>query len=340
MLAQDTRLARRVGAVSLAVIALAIIFFVFVYDRIEWGRHMRVKVYFHATGGLVEGVPFVVAGREVGKVEAIVLSPKGAKTPLNGDEGVEVHVAIDWKDAQKLVHGDVFVASRGPLSSRYLELGPAEDGSTVPLHGGDQLLGRDPPSLDRVLQRTWDNLNTVGGAVDELRPEIANLRTQLDALQATMQGIAPDVRFRDDVDALIAEATRTYDALGDRPGLDRMGALVDHTRSTVSQARAMIAALRPRIDAMSTAFDGLRTRLGTKGNEAIDKVELAVDRVKAAIDKVDPLLAQVDAIQQRIERGEGSLLKLMHDPEFPEDAKELGKILKRQPWKVMDHPSQ
>ena len=340
MLAQDTRLARRVGAVSLAVIALAIIFFVFVEGRIEWGRHVRVKVYFHSTGGLVEGVPFVVAGREIGKVEAIVLSPKGAKTPLGGDEGVEVHVAIDAAEAARLVHGDVFVASRGPLSSRYLELGPAEDGSRVPLREGEQLLGRDPPSLDRVLQRTWDNLETVGGAVDELRPDIANLRLQLDTLQATMQGLAPDVHLRADIDALVAEATRTYDALGDRPGVDRMSALVDHTRSTVAQARAMIATLRARADALSAGIDGLKTRLGTKGNEAIDKVELAIDRVKAAIDKVDPLLAEVDALRQRIERGDGSLLKLMHDPEFPEDAKELGKILKRQPWKLMDRPTQ
>jgi hypothetical protein len=28
----------------------------------------------------------------------------------------------------------------------------------------------------------------------------------------------------------------------------------------------------------------------------------------------------------------------MNDPEFPEDAKELGKILKRQPWKVINRP--
>lgn len=339
LLVQDTHLVRRVGAISLAVIALAIIFFVFIYDRIEWGRHVRVKVYFHAAGGLVEGAPFVVAGREIGKIEAIVLSPKGAATPLNGDEGVEVHVAIDADDAAKLVHGDVFVASRGPLSSRYLELGPAEDGSRVPLREGEQLLGRDPPSLDRVLQRTWDNLNVVGGAVDELRPEIAALRTQLDALSVTMQGLAPDVHLRDDVDALIAEATRTYDALGDRAGLDRIGGLVDHTHGTVAQARAMIAALRTHADALSAGFDGLRTRLGTKGVETLDKVQLAIDRVREAIDKIDPLLAQVEAIQQRIERGEGSLLKLMNDPEFPEDAKELGKILKRQPWKIMDHPA-
>ena len=57
------------------------------------------------------------------------------------------------------------------------------------------------------------------------------------------------------------------------------------------------------------------------------------------IDKIDPLLAQVEAVQQHIARGDGSLLKLMHDPEFPEDAKELGKILKRQPWKIINRPA-
>jgi ABC-type transporter Mla subunit MlaD len=338
MLAQDVQLARKVGAVTMGVLALAIIFFVFIEGRIEWGRHMRVRVYFHATGGLVEGAPFVVAGREVGTIEAIALSPKGAATPLNGDEGVEVRVSIDLAEARRLVHGDVFVASRGPLSARYLELGPPETNDRVPLHEKDQLLGRDPPSLDRVIQRTWDNLQIVGGFLDEVRPQVAALRAELDQLQTTLQGIAPEVALRDEVDALVAEATRTYDALGGRPGLDHIDAVVAHTHATIAQARAMIAALRTRADTLSTGLDHLRARLGDKGSQAVASVELAIDRVRAAIDKIDPLLAQVDAIQQRIERGEGSLMKLMHDPEFPEDAKDLGKILKRQPWKIIDHP--
>ncbi|MBV8762430.1 MAG: MCE family protein [Deltaproteobacteria bacterium] len=339
LLAQDQRLARRVGTIGLVVIALAIAFFVFVYDRIEWGRHVRVRVYFHSTGGLVEGAPFVVAGREVGKVEAIVLSPQGAPTPLQGDEGVEVRVAIDADDAAGLVHGDVFVASKGPLSARYLELGPpAPDAPRVAIHEKDQLLGSDPPTLDRVFQRTWDNLTTLGGFLDEMHPEMAELRTQLTALQQTLHEVAPDVALRADIDALIAEAGRTRDALGGRPGLDRNSALIDHTRVTVTQARAMVAALRTKADARGASLAAVKARLGTRGSEAIDKVELAIDRVKAVLDKVDPLLAQVDAIQQRIARGEGSLLKLMHDPEFPEEAKELGKIMKRQPWKLIDRP--
>ena len=95
LLAEDQRSPRRVGTIGLVVIALAIGFFVFVYDRIEWGNHVRVRVYFHATGGLTEGAPFVVAGREIGKVESIALSPQGAPGPLNGDEGVVAQIAID-----------------------------------------------------------------------------------------------------------------------------------------------------------------------------------------------------------------------------------------------------
>jgi hypothetical protein len=51
------------------------------------------------------------------------------------------------------------------------------------------------------------------------------------------------------------------------------------------------------------------------------------------------LLAKVAEINARIARGEGSLGKLMKDPEFPEDAKALGKIMKRQPWRIIQRPA-
>ena len=338
MLAQDIQLARKVGAITMAVIALAILFFVFIFDRIEWGRHMRVRIYFHATGGLVEGAPFVVAGREVGTIEASALAERRghAAERRRGRRGSR-------RDrSRRRAHGSCAATCSSRRAARCPRATSSsarpETDERVPLHANDQLLGRDPPSLDRVIQRTWDNLQTVGGFVDEVRPQVAALRVELDKLQTTLVGIAPDVKLRDDVDALITEATRTYDALGGRPGVDRISALVDHTRTTIGQARAMIAVLRTRADALGAGIDGLRSRLGDKGSQAVASVELAIDRVRAAIDKIDPLLAQVEAIQQRIERGEGSLMKLMHDPEFPEDAKELGKILKRQPWKIMDHP--
>jgi hypothetical protein len=224
------------------------------------------------------------------------------------------------------------------LSTRFLELGPPP-GPGPTLADGDEFRGNDPPSLDRVLQRTWDNLGIARQFAAEVRPEAQALRAEIDKLQALLVEIAPQILFRTEFSQLFDETKRTYAALGGDPGVDRIRALAGEAESTIGQVRASIAKLRVSADMLDASLDVLRARLGGKGAEAIEHIELAIERVKAAIKKVDPLLASVEAIQQRIERGEGSLLKLARDPEFPEDAKELGKILKRKPWKLLDRPS-
>ena len=337
LLAQDTALARKVGAVTLALLASGIAFFVFVYDRIEWGSHVRVRVYFESTGGLTEGAPFVVAGRSVGRVESIALALRGENNPLAGADGTVVTIAIDSGVARELRRGDLFVASRGPLSGKYVELGPAEPGAPL-LAEGDELRGRDPPSLDRVLERTWNNLTTLGQFRDEVQPEVDALRTELDHVRAHLKELAPDVALGADVSALLDEADRTSAALGGRAGLDRIAHVMDDGRATFAQARASFALLGAKLDALSASVAALRGRLDAKGNAILDRVAAALANARVALAKVDPLLAQVDALNASLARGEGTLMKLARDPEFPEDAKELGKILKRHPWRVIDHP--
>jgi len=349
MIAQDEQLTRRVGAISLALIALAIGFFVFVYDRIEWGRHTRIRVYFHHAGSLHEGGAFVVAGKAVGTIESIALSPRGAPGPLNGDEGVVITVAIEAADAARFDRaGDVFVASRGALAERYLELGPPDDKAAgTMLHEGDQLLGHDPPSLDRVLQRTWDNLTAMAAFRDQVRPEFEALRTQVDQLRAQLDPASPTaIAHADTIAPMFIELAGLTDevrtlrerSLGGDAGLAKLADVIERTRAMVAATRVDFAKLDTSATALRAGIERLRGQLGSKGDAAIAAVELAIDRVRADIAKIDPLLAQVDALNQSLARGEGSIMKLMRDPEFPEDAKELGKIMKRQPWKIIDRP--
>ena len=344
LLAQDQRVTRTVGAIAMSLMTAAIVFFVFLYDQIDWGNHVRVRIYFASTGGLTEGAPVVVAGKDIGHVESIALAGK----PKHED-GVIVTIAMDEAWAKRLdASGDIFVTSRGMLSGRYLEIGPTTPNAnpTVPagttfvavVREGLELNGREPPTLDRVLQRTLDNLNTTRAFGNDVKPALDQLRQEIDGLQATMAGIAPDIEFRADVVALVAEGRQTYAALGGDAGVDRIGQVKDRAGSVFAQGRAAIAQLRASADLLGASVDVLKARVNTRGATAIERVELAIDRVKAAIDKIDPLLAQAELLQQQIARGEGSLLKLMNDPEFPEDAKELGKILKRQPWKLIDRP--
>lgn len=343
LLAQDERLTRRVGAITLFVLAAGIAFAVFVAHRIEWGDRVRIKVYFHQTTALREGASFVVAGRTIGQIESIALSPRGAPGPLGGAEGVVVTVALVADEAARVMRGgDVFISSRGALSERYLEIGPSPE-PTPMLTDGLELIGRDPPSLDRVLQRTWDNLTTTRQFAAEVRPELDLLRAQLRELGDTLDGLVPEVAgaagFGLEVRALLAEARTLRDlGLGGEPGLARLEDVVTRARATLAQARTVLDSLGGKAGALGTQLDAVRARVGARGPAALRTLELAIARMRSAIDKVDPLLAQLEDLQRRIARGEGSIGKLMRDPEFPEDAKELGKIMKRQPWKILGRP--
>lgn len=342
LLAQDERLTRRVGAIALLLVAASILFVVFLLDRIEIGTQVRVRVYMRATGGLRVGAPLIVGGRAIGKIERIAQSPHGAPGPLGGDEGVVLTVTIDEDDAERIQRGgDVFVASRGVLSERYLEMGPASEPGP-PLNNGDEFLGKEPPSMDRVMQRTWDNLTTMRRFLEDVQPEMDALRVQLAALGDNVAQVSPVIAgvpsLALEIEGLMSEARAAYAAIGGEPGLDRIDAVITRARATLVHARRMIDQLDAQLETLVAATGALRARAGDRGTAAIAAVELAIDRMRAAIDKIDPLLAKVEEIQSRLARGEGSVGRLMKDPEFPEDAKELGKILKRQPWKIMARP--
>lgn len=344
MLAQDERLTRYVGAASLFVVAAAIAFVVFVYDRIEWRGRVRIDVYFLQAGGLREGAPLVVAGREIGEIEAIGFSPHGAPGPLEGEEGVRVTVAIDEREAARVTRGgDVFVTSRGALGARYLEIGPAPaDGAsfadnTLPVRG------REPPTIDRVMQRTWENLTIAREFADAVRPEMTELRARLAELEATLGELSPNIvgvaSLSVEITSLVDEARTLRDVgLGGDPGRAKLTEVIGASRATLARARGVFDELGTKVRALRTSGSALRARLDDKGAAALAALETAIERIRSAIDKVDPLLAKVEELNARIARGEGSLGKLMKDPEFPEDAKALGKIMKRQPWRILQRP--
>jgi hypothetical protein len=75
------------------------------------------------------------------------------------------------------------------------------------------------------------------------------------------------------------------------------------------------------------------------GADPVAHAEQMLAQLRAALDKIDPLLARLDELGERIARGEGSVGRLIGDPEFPEDAKDLGKIMKRQFWKILERPA-
>jgi ABC-type transporter Mla subunit MlaD len=352
---QDVALLRRVGASAIAVIALAISGFVFLPGRVALGSPTRIRVLFRHTGGLREHAALVVAGHAIGRVEAISPVPHGARSALAGDVGVAVTVAIDADRAWQVpARAEIFVASRGVLSDRYLEVAPPAGEPGPAIRNGAELRGADPPSLDGVLQRTWTNLTVFRDFVEAVRPELTALRSELDRLRGELDAIDRDLRTAggaravdphnpggvgpliDAMRELVATARTTRDiSLGGEPGLAHLRATLDDTRAMLGALRATADRLAPRVAALTADTARVRNHLG--GAEWLVRIERAITSARAALDKLTPLLAGVEEVARRIANGEGSVLKLIRDPEFPEDAKDLGKVIKRHPWRILEH---
>jgi ABC-type transporter Mla subunit MlaD len=352
MLAQDPRLARRVGALTLLAMAAVSAGLVFLLDRGGLGPTIRFRVMFRTTGGLHDRAPLIVAGRAIGRIAAISPMPHGAPGPLAGEVGVAVTVELARDERWKVPAGaSVFIASRGPLSDRYLEVAPPPGPPGPPIADGAELRGVDPPSLDTVLQRTWASLTTYQQFVDAVRPEFTALRDQLGVLRGRLDAVAGDVRAAagpgapDPLPALVATtrdlvaaATRTYDtALGGGPGVAHLMATAGAARATLAEIRAAIDLLDPPL-ARSTA-ELARVRGHLVAGDPLGRADQILAELRRALAQIDPLLATAGELAQRIARGEGSFGRLLSDPEFPEDTKELGKIMKRQPWRIIQKPA-
>jgi hypothetical protein len=361
LFAGEERRQTRIGAVVVLAVLAAIAFVVLLADRVEVTRQVRFEVVFAHSGSLHVGAPVVVAGDRIGEVEALRPVARGESGALGGEPGVAARVRIDAEAAWKVdAAGEFFVSSRGALSERFLEVGPqpcarreatrprectgaaGEVAPPRPIRAGDQVRGVDPPSMDRVLQRTWANLQTTRRFVEAVRPELELLLTNIATLRATIDGVQP---MPGAWARLFTEGAGLYAAIGDTRALLGGDAGLDHLRGTIaagrelaSYARARLAELDARWQGLAAGLDAVSARLSTQGGAASARLGDAITSARAALAKLEPLRAKLAAIRDRLDRGEGSIGKLMKDPEFPEDAKDLGRIMKRQPWRIIGHP--
>jgi ABC-type transporter Mla subunit MlaD len=359
-LLSDLALLRRVGAIAIAVLALAIGAFMFA-DGITLRSPTRIRVLFRHSAGLRERAPLVVAGHAIGRVETISpIAPRAAPhgRALGDEVAVAVTVAIDASRAWQVpARAEIFVASRGPISDRFLEVAPPSGEPGPPITDGAELRGVDPPSLDGVLQHTWTHLTVFRDFTQAVAPELTALRRELDRLRAELDALDRDLHAAgassvDSVDdphgpmgirALIDATKASIDAGRHTRDVSLGGELgVAHLRATLTDAREVLGELHATIDrimplATALTADGVRVRDHVDRTGLVARAGQAIDRARMALERIDPLVAILDEIARRITNGEGSVLRLIRDPEFPEDAKDLGKVIKRHPWRILEH---
>jgi hypothetical protein len=342
---RDPVLTQRVGAVTLVVLGVMAVLLI-AFDGCTVRPGFRATVYFEHSGGLREGAEVHVASRVVGKVTAISLVPPRQAPPghlLHPTGGVAVTIRIENRYRHMVpARGEYFLAAKGLFGERYLAvLAPPGSGERGPaLSEGDQVRGIDPPRLDRVLIRTYQNLQISRAFMEEIEPEADALMRALRQLSATLAefdhlaGHVPGgiSEARASMAALIDEA-RALAATWDhgRVSWADITGLADRARITADRVAADIAAIRARIAVLAAAIDALGQRIP---DDLRQRFMRAVAVAESSLARAERTLAVARELAAMVARGEGTVGALLNDPEFPEEAKALGRTIKRQPWKL------
>lgn len=341
----DERLTVRVGAVTLLLVAGVVVALV-ALGRFSLRDSFTATVYYEYAGALREGADVQVAGRVIGKVTNIALVPIHAAVapehPLHGTGGVAVIIRIERRHAAMApVNGEYFLSAKGIIGDSFVEIGPPVGDAPRgrPLRAGEAVRGVDAPRMDRSLLDSYDSVQTSQGLLAGLAPEARRLGRSLGELGDALDGLRPPADDAGDgapFAALVAEIRATARAW-DEAGLrwQDVTGVADRARQTMAHIDAAVADIRGRVQALREAFARLGVHMPA---DLRARLEQALARAEASLARIEHITTGVQALMAYIERGQGTIGALLKDPEFSDDAKNLGKMLKRHPWRLIGPP--
>lgn len=335
----DERLTRRVGAAVLVAAALTVVFVVMVWPRLGAGG-VTVRVRFGIVVGLPAGSSVRVAGKDIGHVESIGIS----RDPrVKGRAGVVAVLRIDPDWAARIpINSDFFVDARSMLAPRYIAIGPPANHAEPEraLRDGDEVTGIDPPSLDNVLQRTWENLEEIRHFLDAIRPAAATIELSSARLATTIDSLAPRPGAGAHMRAAVGEAVGTVEAIATElraEGFDpaEIGRLVGRVQALAATIETTAGELRVQVAEVRAAL----AAIGAGAGAPLDaRVATMLDRADQALAAAQQLAASAKGALADATGGRGAIAAFAADLELVDDVKELTKELKRQPWNVVGRP--
>ena len=264
----------------------------------------QLTVDFETAAGLEPKANVKMAGVPIGKVEEIKLVGNNARLVLRIQEGVKIPV-----------DSVVSIQTQGLLGEKYVEILPGKESGRMLPPGGRVANTVPPANLDEIIRK-----------VSMISEDLKNFTNTLSQTLGTEEGrkaLADIIQnTRETTEVLRAVVT------GNEERLNRILANVD-TLSTdlkeISSAnkedlRVTIANLRSFSETLKTEAPGLARKLqemservsGVIG-ENRENIKESIENIKAASAKLDNTLESAGKVMARIERGEGTIGKLVSD---------------------------
>lgn len=289
---RDRRLSLVVGTFVLGTVAVfAATILSLSSERGFWRPRYRLVTYFENAQGLIRGAPVRVAGKDVGRVEAVDFGPLGEERPP-----VRVVLQID-RDVQERIRTDsvATIGTIGLLGDKYVEVATGTLEGQV-LDDGGTLPAQTPLDLADVM-------TTGATALDNVAKLAGNLNQVVEDFSVTMgaRRIGESAQAFSDIVKEIQEGDGLLHSLV----YDR------YAGSGVESIEASLATLDDILRQIRHG-DGI---LHTLIYESPTEQDVVMEALEAG--------ARLNSILAKVDRGEGTIGLLLNDPTLYEDMKLL-----------------
>lgn len=345
---KETAIEVKVGALFLFSIAL-LVAFVLVLGDFSFGDGFHVNVEFDNAGGLKPGADVAIAGLNVGTVQELrFLKNEGATDPDAAAVAVRAKLRVDAAYADSIrTNSDFFITTRGVLGEPYIEI-VTRDFSAPAVQPDAVLRGVDPPRMDLIVARASELLHALTDLLDDpdikakdLLANTASLMKNLDlflvenrpALDETLgnvrDGSASAKNILAGLDVAVAD------------GQELRGIFSD-TRVVARNARGITARLDKEFDPL---MDDVVAVAGSARNVMVSadrivtqneaKISGTIDNVHTSSARLEQLSSDAQVVMANVSQGKGTVGALISDREIYDDLKEMLRVIKQRPWKIV-----
>ncbi len=242
------------------------------------GKTYDVFVYFTNAEGLDEGGAVQIAGVTVGRVKNVTLDGNKAKVTLELSEGISLK-----KDASAIIK------TKGVLGEKFVELEPGTVDETIPKNG-EILNVRRTMDLDKFIEH-------VDSVIADIKEVSSNLRKTMGGEEGErlLKGI-----FRN-----------LYDLSNNLNNLVKKND--DSLSNTVKNLEKFSETLADRTPEIAAELKEISKNLKDIIGENRENLKDSLENLRSASEKMDETLISLKSVSEKIDKGQGTLGKLINE---------------------------
>ncbi len=298
----------REAKVGIFVLLGLVILTYFTFRVSKWGgigeKGYRLTVDFETAAGLEPKANVKMAGVPIGKVEDIQLVGNRARLVLRIDQGVRIPL-----------DSVASIQTQGLLGEKYVEILPGRETTRMLPPGGRVANTIPPTNLDEIVRKVSQISDDVKKFTQTLSETFGTeegkkaLQEILANVQATTAALKTVVVANEErMNRIIANVDTLSGDLKEMASANK-----ENLRQTIANIRDVSETLKRETPGLAKKLEEMSERVSTVVGENRENLRESIANLKTASAKLDNTLDSAQAVLAKIERGEGTIGKLVND---------------------------